>query len=212
MKAAIYARVSTKDRQETENQLAQLRDYCRKQGFEIHKEYIDHESGGNPGREQFKALFQAGHQRQFDVVLFWALDRFSREGARETINYLYRLEESGVKYISFTEPYINSLGIFKDAIISLLATLAKQEKVRISERVKAGLDTARKKGKRLGRKPVAPIDRSKIITAHLADPDLSVRKLAEQIKFNYGTVNKTLSLYRAGKCDKDGFLYERSLC
>jgi DNA invertase Pin-like site-specific DNA recombinase len=206
MKAAIYARVSTKDKQETENQLSQLREYCQKQGFEVYKEFVDHESGSSPDRMQFKALFQEAYQRQFDVVLFWALDRFSREGARETINYLFQLEESGVKYISFTEPYINSLGIFKDAIISLLATLAKQEKIRISERVKAGLDTARKKGKILGRKPLAPIDRQRIIEASEKYPDLSIRKLGEKIKVPYKTVHKTLLLFREGKINKDGLL------
>jgi len=212
MKAAIYARVSTKDKQETDNQLSQLRDYCKKQGMGIYREYTDREDGGDPNRTEFKALFLDAHKRQFDVVVFWALDRFSREGARETINYLYQLEENGIRYISFTEPYINSLGIFRDAIISILATLAKQEKIRIKERVKAGLETARKKGKRLGRKPLAPIDRQRIIAAHLSDPSLSVRKIASTTKVGSGSVHKTLSLFREGKCDKDGFLYERSLC
>ena len=57
----------------------------------------------------------------------------------------------GVGYRSITEQYFDSCGIFKDAVIAIVATVAKQERVRISERVKAGLDTARAKGKRLGR-------------------------------------------------------------
>ena len=167
-------------------------------------------SGGTSERPEFRQLFIDAHQKKFDIVLFWALDRFSREGARETINHLAILESYGVGFISFTEPYLNSIGILKDAIIGILATLAKQEKVRIQERVRAGLETARRKGKKLGRRALPPIDRRRIIEAHLANPDLSTRKLAEQVKCNYGTVNKTLSFYRSGKCDKDGFLCEKS--
>lgn len=211
MKAAVYARVSTKDKQEVTNQLSQLRDYCKKQGYEVYKEYIDHESGGNPDRTQFKAMFQAAYQKQFNLVIFWALDRFSREGARETINYLFQLEAHGVKYISFTEPYINSLGIFKDAIISILATLAKQEKIRISERVKAGLETAKKKGKRVGRKPVAPIEIKKIIEYHIKNPEASLRKIAGETKKHRSVVHRIMTDYKAGKIDEDGFRYVEAL-
>lgn len=211
MKAAIYARVSTRDRQEVTNQLSQLQQYCKKHGYEIHQEYIDHESGGNPDRTQFKAMFQAAYQKQFELVIFWALDRFSREGARETINYLFQLEEHGVKYASFTEPYINSLGIFKDAIISILATLAKQEKIRISERVKAGLETAKKKGKRVGRKPIAPIEIKNIIEYHTKNPEASLRKIAEKTKKHRSVIHRIVTDFKAGKIDADGFKYKEAL-
>ena len=94
----------------------------------------------------------------------------------------------------------------------LMAALAQFERENIVENVKAGLANARRKGKRLGRKPIAPIERRRIIEARLANPDLSIRKLAVQVKFNYGTVNKTLRLFRDGECDLDGFLYKSSLC
>jgi DNA invertase Pin-like site-specific DNA recombinase len=48
---------------------------------------------------------------------------------------LQMLEDYGVVYKSYTEQYIDSSGIFKDVIIALLSTLAKQERMRISERV-----------------------------------------------------------------------------
>jgi DNA invertase Pin-like site-specific DNA recombinase len=56
-----------------------------------------------------------------------------------------------VAWRSYTEQYLDSTGIFKDAVVSIMATIAKQENVRHSERVRAGLDRARAKGKRLGR-------------------------------------------------------------
>ncbi len=148
---AIYARVSTKDKQEVENQLTQLRAYCTKQKFKIVHEYVDKESGRSSDRTEFKKLFLHAHQQQFDAVLFWALDRFSREGVRETLNHLNTLEAYGVDFISYQEAYLNTLGDFRDAVIGILASLAKQEVARHSERTRAGLQTARARGKKLGR-------------------------------------------------------------
>ncbi|MGO9013994.1 MAG: recombinase family protein [Dissulfurispiraceae bacterium] len=205
MKAAIYARVSTRDKQEAENQLLQLRAYCDKQGFEVHREYVDYESGGNPDRHQFKQLFLDAHQSQFQIVVFWALDRFSREGARETINHLALLESYGVGFISYTEPYLNSIGIFRDAIIAILGTLAKQEKVRLQERVRAGLDRARAKGKRLGRKPLSPIEIKRIILIYDEDTSRSVRTVAKLAKTSPATAARIIGDYKAGLLDEDGF-------
>src|SRR5579863_2897412 len=74
-KVALYARVSTKDgRQDTENQLIALREYCTKQGWEITSEYVDHESGGTSKRQHFQRLFADASRREFDLVLFWSLD------------------------------------------------------------------------------------------------------------------------------------------
>ncbi len=203
MKAAIYARVSKKDKQEVESQLLQLTAYCAKHGHEVYRQYVDRQSGGTGNRTEFKQLFIDAHQGKFDIVIFWALDRFSREGARETINHLAQLEACGVGFISYTEPYLNSIGVFKDAIISILATLAKQERVRIQERVKAGLERARKNGKRLGRKGLSPIDRQRIL--ELRREGVSMAKIAKKLKLSKGVVHKTLAEREAGRVDAYGF-------
>jgi len=149
----IYARCSTKD-QETENQIAQLAEYARRQNWQEVDTVVDVCSGGKAYNERsgLNAVFERARKREFDILLFWALDRFSREGSRKTIAYLSILDDCGVGWHSYSEPYISSLGIFKDAIIAILSALAKQEKVRISERTKAGLErTVRFNGTRLGR-------------------------------------------------------------
>ena len=92
-------------------------------------------------------------------MLFWSLDRFSREGVRETLNHLERLTSYGVNYRSFTEQYLDSCGIFKDAVLAILAVIAKQERVRLSERTLAGLAKARKQG-RVGGRPRLVQERS----------------------------------------------------
>ena len=64
----------------------------------------------------------------------------SREGTVETLNHLEeRLTSYGVNYRSFTEQYLDSTGVFKEAVIGILAAVAKQEHLRLSERTIAGL-------------------------------------------------------------------------
>ena len=149
-RVATYTRVST-DKQETENQAIQLREFARKQGWKIVREYVDYQTGSKSDRAEFQHMFEDASKREFDLVLFWSLDRLSREGAYETLTYLNRLTSYHVGWRSYTEQYLDSTGIFREAVISILAVIAKQERIRISERVRAGLERARSRGKRLGR-------------------------------------------------------------
>jgi DNA invertase Pin-like site-specific DNA recombinase len=150
MRVAIYARVSTKDKgQDTENQLHQLRAFAEQHGT-IYQVYTDQESGGKSERSEFRRLLLEAYQKKFDLVVFWRLDRFSREGALATLRYLKELKDHGVDYKSFTEPYLNSLGPFGDVIVSMLATIAAQDLIKISENTKAALAKKRAGGQKLG--------------------------------------------------------------
>ena len=175
MKVAIYARVST-DKQDTENQLIQLRDFAAKQGWVVTREYCDYETGSKADRAQFEQMFTDASKRKFDLLLFWALDRLSREGALKTLQHLDRLEGYGIGFRSFTEPYFDSCGIFKEAVVSIVATLAKQERIKRSERTRAGLARVRSEGRRLGRPRVAinPADIARLRSQGLSLPSLGV--------------------------------------
>jgi DNA invertase Pin-like site-specific DNA recombinase len=72
-------------------------------------------------------------------VVFWRLDRFSREGMLATLRYRKELKDHGVDYQSFTEPSLNSLGPFGDVIVSMLATIAAQDLIKLSENTQAAL-------------------------------------------------------------------------
>lgn len=168
MRCAIYARVSTRDNdldtsnraQEPENQARILREFCQQQGWDIIHEYVDRETGsvGSSKRPEFRRMFEDASRRKFDVVLFWSLDRFSREGVYETLQHLRRLEDWHVGFRSYTEQYLDSCGIFKDAVLSILATMARQERLRMSERIKAGMARTKAQGKPIGppRKIIMP--------------------------------------------------------
>jgi DNA invertase Pin-like site-specific DNA recombinase len=161
MNCGIYVRVST-GKQETDNQLDQLRKFALSQGWIVVAVYADQLTGKNSDRDQFQRMFEDASKRKFDVLLFWSLDRLSREGALETLQHLNRLTSYGIQWRSLTEQYLDSTGIFREAVISILAVVAKQERVRLSERTLAGLERARKQGKVLGRRPNAAVDAGRI--------------------------------------------------
>jgi DNA invertase Pin-like site-specific DNA recombinase len=192
MRIAVYARVSTKDKgQDTENQLVELREFASKQGWHIVREFVDRETGSKRDRAEFQVMFEAASQRKFDLLLFWALDRLSREGVLETLQHLNRLTSYGVGFKSFTEQYFDSCGIFKDAVISILATIAKQERIRLSERTKAGLAQARRNGRQIGR-PRLTVQSSEI--ARLRASGLSLRAIARELNISEGSVRRLTSI------------------
>jgi DNA invertase Pin-like site-specific DNA recombinase len=187
MRIAIYARVSTAQ-QETENQAVQLREFAKTQGWEVFKEYTDHESGSTADRKEFQQMFADASKRKFDLVLFWALDRLSREGVLETLQHLRRLESWGIAYRSFTESYFDSCGAFKDVILAVMATLAKQERVKRSERTKAGLAIARARGKILGRPKTLKVSPRDV--KHLRGVGYSFRECARVLKISLRSVQR----------------------
>jgi DNA invertase Pin-like site-specific DNA recombinase len=154
MRVAIYARVST-DRQEPLNQLTELRAYCARKEWEIAAEYVDEDVSGTGPKPQLDALLTEAHRKRFDLVAFWALDRLTRAGGKDALDILYRLSASGVDFVSYQEPYLTSLGPFRDMVVGILGTIANLESRRISERIKSGLARARSQGRKIGRPSVA---------------------------------------------------------
>jgi DNA invertase Pin-like site-specific DNA recombinase len=107
----------------------------------------------------------------------------------ETLQHLQRLTACGVGYRSYTESYIDSLGPFRDVVISLLAALARQERIRLSERVTAGLERARKEG-RIGGRPKVVVSASKI--RRLAERGMSAVQIGKQLGCSRMTVSRRL--------------------
>jgi DNA invertase Pin-like site-specific DNA recombinase len=194
MNTAIYARVSTKGgKQDTDNQLRQLHKFAQSQNWTIVHEYVDRASGKRSDREQFQKMFDAASRREFDVLLFWSLDRLSREGTVETLNHLQRLTAYGVHYRSFTEQYLDSTGIFKEAVIGILAAVAKQERVRLSERTIAGLERAKAQG-RIGGRPKAQDDPKLVRRVEILRAEgKSIRQIAATVGASPTTVQKLVN-------------------
>jgi DNA invertase Pin-like site-specific DNA recombinase len=196
IRAAYYLRVST-EAQELENQRGEIMPFIDRRGWKLVYTFEDVMSGGKREKDRagFAAMFKAAHQRKFDILVFWALDRLTREGTRATLNYLQRLESKGVGYVSYQEQWLDSSGPFKDVMISMFATLAKQERARISERTIAGLKIARAKGKRLGRPPL-PQETVRTVLSLNQYVRIGARKIAKSTGFPLGTVNAILTRSR----------------
>jgi len=193
-KIALYARVSTKDKgQDPENQLHILREFAQVQGWKIAHEYVDHVSGKSSDRAQFQRLFADATRRQFDLVLFWSLDRFSREGALATLRYLEQLGSYGVGFRSYSEQYLDSCGIFRDAVLSILATVAKQERILKSDRTKAGLARARREG-RVGGRPKLVLDRERVM--RMDEDGHTQQEIADQLGCSQVSISRILRAYR----------------
>jgi DNA invertase Pin-like site-specific DNA recombinase len=189
LNVGIYVRVST-DKQDNGNQLEQLREFAAKQGWVVAVEYADSATGsGGKTRPQFEAMMLAASQRQFDLLLFWKLDRLSREGVRKTLVHLTRLDSYGVAWRSFMEPFFDSCGIMRDVVISIMATLAEQERITLSERTKAGLQRAKRGGRTLGRRAVV-VDLARV-ERHRAD-GLGLRAIAIKLGISVNTLRKSM--------------------
>ncbi len=195
VRAAIYARTSTDDgRQDLSNQTRELHAYAERMGWTIVAEFHDQVSGRRADRPQLQAAMEAGRKRKFDVLLFWSLDRLSRQGVLPTLLLLNQLSQNGVKYRSLQEQWIDSLGAFSDAIIGILATVAKFEADRMSNRVRSGLARAKAQGKVLGR-PKAIVDRDKL--AKMRSEGMSLREIGQVTGKSAMTVQRLLKTREA---------------
>lgn len=166
MKCVAYCRVSTPDKgQDPYNQLLQIQAFVdAKPGWKLIQVYEDRESaGGGKTREAYNRLFRDASlpNRKWDLLIFWSLDRFSREGVYETLHKLKELDRAGVRFLSLQEQYLDTLGPFREAVMAILAAVAALERDRISERVKAGMARGRLEGKHYGRRP-ADLDVAKL--------------------------------------------------
>ena len=197
MRVALYARVSTADKdQNTENQLTLLRREAERAGDTIIKEYVDESSGGNANRKGFQEMLKDAGKRRFDLVRVFALDRFSREGIEAVFAHLAQLSQCGVQFWSYSEPMMNSLGTMTPLFTSIFAWAANYNNQRHSENVKLG--QARKRAEvaaageayQHGRRPtdegvVAEVKR-------LGAEGFSVRKISVATGVSVGTVQKYL--------------------
>jgi DNA invertase Pin-like site-specific DNA recombinase len=191
-RAAIYARVSTDDKGQTpDNQLLQLRAWCERMGYLVVREYVEHENGGKgiEYRKQLAAMFAGAARREFDLLLVWSLDRFSREGMATTVGYLQRLASHGVAFRSFTEEHLSTENeLVRNILLATLASLAKLEREKISQRTKAGLERARARGKVLGRPKFNYGDREKLVAA--LETGASWHAVSRKTRIPYSTVKK----------------------
>jgi DNA invertase Pin-like site-specific DNA recombinase len=152
LRCALYVRGGVDDgREAADNRLAALRLYAEQQGWRVNREYVDHEDIRISDRKELKRMFADAELNRFDFVFFSGLEQLTRGGALETLRFLNMLCQYGVGFYSLAEPHLDSFGPSKDTVIAVIAVLAKQERIRVSDRIKAALARAKNEGTRTGR-------------------------------------------------------------
>jgi len=150
-KVAVYGRISTANgNQDVGMQLRELREFCERRDWHIVEEYTDTGvSGSRECRPALNRLMLAAQHREFDAVVTWKLDRFSRS-LRHLVNSLADLDSYGVAFVSLRD----NLDLSSPSgrlMFQVIGAMAEFERSLIQERVRAGLRNARAKGVRLGR-------------------------------------------------------------
>ena len=196
MKIAVYARVSTTDKeQDPETQLMHLRDYCSAQGWEVYREYVDQASALDlVHRVAWRSMLDDAAKRRFKVVLVFRLDRAFRS-VKHMHDTLATWDTLGIAFKSLREQFDTGTALGR-LLLNLLASLAEFELELIRERVKAGMDRAARQGKKIGRPRVTDRrgfkSRYKAIVERLSAGDISRRRAAEELGIGYATLKRLL--------------------
>ena len=196
MRVALSARVSTSDRdQNPETQLMPMRDFCAAHGLEIYDEYVDYAPANDLAhRVRWRDLLDDAAKKKFTVVLVFKLDRAFRS-VKHMHDTLAAWELVGVRFKSIREQFDTSTALGR-LLLNLLASLAEFELEMIRERVKAGMDRARRQGKRIGRPKVTDRKgfnlRFNEVLDWLNAGDISRRKAAKELGIGYATLKRLL--------------------
>lgn len=150
LRVALYARVST-DKQTTANQLQDLHAASQRLGWQVVAEYVDKGISGAKGRHdrpQFGALHKAIARKEFDVVAAWSVDRLGRS-LIDLVGLLQELHAMGID-LYLHQQGINTTTPAGRAMFSMMGVFAEFERALIQERVKAGIERARRTGTKSG--------------------------------------------------------------
>ncbi|GAG16567.1 unnamed protein product, partial [marine sediment metagenome] len=177
------------DKQSVDSQLSILREYATKRELNIIAEFIDRGiSGAKDNRPQLNKMMNLVRKRKIDIVLVFRFDRFARS-TKHLITALDEFQTLGVDFISYSENIDTSTPIGK-VLFTIIAAFSSFEREIIIERVKNGLDTAKRKGKVLGRPSLSNDIKNKII--ELRNNKLSMSTISNKLNVSKGFVHKTL--------------------
>ncbi|MGH7552049.1 MAG: recombinase family protein, partial [Longimicrobiales bacterium] len=146
-RVAIYARVSTASRtkhgdkvaydQRPEVQEDLLRGVAERREWTVYRVYTDRISGGKESRPALDELMRDARRRQFEVVMVWRFDRFTRS-TRHLVNALEEFRSLGIDFVSYEEA-IDTASPLGKCMFSIVAAIAELERNLITERVRTGL-------------------------------------------------------------------------
>ena len=194
-RVGIYARVSTRNGQTSENQLRELKAVSKRNGWNVVEVFTDDGVSGAKGRDQrpgLDDLLKGVARKEFDVVAAWSVDRLGRS-LQDLIATLNELKAKGV------DLYLHKQGLDTGtpagkAMFQMLGVFAEFEREIIAERIHAGLARAReqgtKSGKPIGRPRTSRARRRAVVQAREAGG--SIRQIAGKLRMSTATVQQVL--------------------
>jgi DNA invertase Pin-like site-specific DNA recombinase len=192
MRTALYLRVST-EHQKPDLQDDGMRRYASYADLEIVERYLDVAvSGRKEGRPKLQALMRAARNHEFDCVLVWKFDRFARS-VSHLLRALEEFNHLGIRFIS-VQDQIDTQSPMGRAMFTIIGAMAELESSLISERVKAGMEAAKIRGKRFGRPSTPPYVVTRIEDM-ACSTDMSIRQI-------HGEFAKRVSRARVGQIVK----------
>jgi DNA invertase Pin-like site-specific DNA recombinase len=193
MRVAIYARVSTSDKdQDPQNQLIPLREFVAAQGWTVTGEFVDRAPATDlKDRTAWRDLLDMAAKRKIDLIVVWRIDRAFRS-VHDAANTLERLRGWRVGLRSYSEPWLDTTSPFGEALYYITVAYAQLERGIIAERVRAGMERARRQGKTLGR-PRALNGEWERVRLLVLSGQMSQRKAAETLGVGRATVARLLA-------------------
>jgi len=191
-RTAVYLRVSTEE-QTLDNQRADIKRLIRARRLRLVASFEEQVSAAK-ARPEFAAMLDAAHRGEFETLVVWALDRLGRSMVGN-LQAVLDLDRCGVKVISINEPWLDTGGPVRSLLIAIFGWVAEQERIRMGERTKAGLERARRQGVVIGR-PRRSIDIRR--AESLLDKGLSLREVAKRLKVPASTLHRALGRSKKG--------------
>jgi len=190
-RVAIYARVSTAS-QTVENQLQELREVARRNGWRIVAELSDSGISGSKGRDQrpaFDELLKRATRREFDVVMVWAIDRLGRS-IQHLVGFMNEIHNLGVD-LYIHQQAIDTTTASGRMVFGIFSALGEYERELIRERIIAGQKRARAQGVKIGR-PSKMNDAVRTSVKMLREKGVGIRDIAKKLEIGVGTVYSVL--------------------
>ena len=179
-KAVIYARCSTDEsRQDVEVQLAELRRYAQAFGWGF-DEVWEYDSGFKGEQPKLQAVLKRIKRKEYDTLLIYSLDRFSRQAPSKVNRLLDELvEQDGVRFISRLEGIDSANELTWNVVRPIFAYFTNLFSRNLSEKIKAGIRHQRENGAYRGGRPSKQLDVDRLRAIRVANPNVGWRMLTK---------------------------------
>tara|TARA_B100000686_G_C16666657_1_gene903984 strand:- start:407 stop:1045 length:639 start_codon:yes stop_codon:yes gene_type:complete len=191
MKVVIYARVSTTKEQSCERQILELRQIAENHNWKIVDEYVDEGiSGAKRNRPELDRMLKDALLRKFDVVATLELSRLGRS-VKNMCEIADLLKQKNIN-LFVKNQNIDTSTIVGELFFNIINSISQYERDLTAERIKSGLENAKRKGKTLGRKSNLNLETQKIIL-DMKSQGIGLKKIAKETKVSVQTIRKLLS-------------------